>query len=91
MYEVQEGMPRHARVIIDEPREGWSRHFFDREIAQYAKDRGSAPQTVTLHPDTMVSFGFSKSRISVTENDGLRGTVLVTSSSYARDSITLYE
>lgn len=91
MYEVRKGMPKHARVFIREPREGWSRAFYERQIAQYAKDRGAAPRTVTLHPETMSAFGFSTTWINASESELSDGPLLVPSSHYARDMITLYE
>jgi hypothetical protein len=91
MYEVTDKMPPHARVVLLEPEVGWSRAFFDREMTQYARDRGAAPRTVTLHPDTMVAFGFASLwalGLSVTTP---RGPILVSSLAYARDRITLFE
>lgn len=91
MYEVRKGMPKHARVIINEPEEGWTRSFYDRQISQYENDRGAAPQTVTLHPETMAALELSATWSSATESESARGPVLVTSSSYPREAITLYE
>ena len=91
MYEVRKGMPKHARVIINEPCDGWSRSFYDRQIAQYAKDRGSAPQTVTLHPETMAALGFSMTWINAAKDAISDGPLLIPSSDYPRNLITLYE
>lgn len=91
MYEIRDGMPAHARVTIAEPREGWTRRFYDRHIAQYVLDRGAAPRTVTLHPETMARLGFGVSWKSEAEPAGPGDPLLISSADYARDSITLYE
>ena len=91
MYQVRDGMPRHARVTIDEPSEGWSRSFYDQQIAQYAADRGAAPRTVTLHPRTMATFGFSPTWINASASELSDRPILVTSMDYPHDTITLYE
>lgn len=91
MYEVTESMPAHARVTLLEPNEGWSRPFYEREIAQYTVDRGAAPRTVTLHPDTMAALGFQVTWTMGTAVERSPGPVLVSSSTYARDRITLFE
>lgn len=91
MYEVRASMPPHARITLLEPNEGWSRAFYEREIAQYTVDRGAAPRTVTLHPDTMAAFGFQESWTLGTAVERSPGPVLVSSSIYARDRITLFE
>lgn len=90
MYEVTDDMPRHARVVLFEPDAGWSRAFFDREMAQYAQDRGAAPQTVTLHPATMAALGFASSWALGLNVTTPRGPLLVSSIDYARDRITLF-
>ncbi len=91
MYEVTKEMPRHARVVLLEPDAGWSRAFFDREMAQYAEDRGAAPRTATLHPDTMAALGFVSLWALGLEVATPRGPMLVSSPDYARDRITLFE
>lgn len=91
MYEVTETMPAHARVTLLEPTEGWSRAFFAGEIAQYAADRGAAPRTATLHPDTMAALGFEESTMMGPGVEESPGPVLVSSPEYARDRITLFE
>ena len=91
MYEVTDDMPRHARIVIFEPDEGWSRMFFDRQIAQYALDRGAAPRTATLHPATMAALGFSTTWLSARAVELSREPILVSSAEYGRDFITLYE
>lgn len=91
MYEVRKGMPAHARVVIPEPREGWTRSFYDRHIDQYTNDRGAPPRTVTLHPETMETLGFSATWVNASESEISDGPILVSSPHYARDSITLYE
>ena len=91
MYEVTDEMPRHSRVMILEPDEGWTRAFYDCQIAQYALDRGAAPRTITLHPDTMSALGFSDSWVTATAVELAPGPILVSSANYARDRITLFE
>lgn len=91
MYEVTNTMPAHARVTLLEPDDGWSRSFFEREIARYAADRGAAPRTVTLHPDTMAALGFEESTMMGPAVQESPGPVLVSSPDYARDCITLFE
>jgi hypothetical protein len=91
MYEVTETMPAHARVTLPEPDEGWSRAFYEREIEQYTRDRGAPPRTITLHPETMVAFGFEGTWAMETAVEQSRGPVLVSSSDYPRDCITLFE
>lgn len=91
MYEVTNDMPPHARVVLFEPEAGWSRAFFDREMAQYAEDRGAAPRTVTLHPDTMIALGFRGMWALGLDIRTPRGPLLVSSVDYARDRMTLFE
>jgi hypothetical protein len=91
MYEITKEMPRHARVVLLEPEVGWSRAFFDREMAQYAQDRGAPPRTATLHPDTMVALGFAGLWALGLDVATPRGPMLVSSLDYARDRITLFE
>jgi hypothetical protein len=91
MYEVTDDMPPHARVVIREPAKGWSRGFYERHIAQYVTDRGSPPRTVTLHPETMAALGFSTTWVNASPAGISEGPLLVPSSDYARDTITLYE
>ena len=91
MYEVTEQMPQHARVVLLEPDAGWTRAFFDREMAQYARDRGAAPRTVTLHPDTMAALGYAGPWALGLDVATPRGPMLVSSPDYARDRITLFE
>lgn len=91
MYEVTDDMPRHARVVLLEPDAGWSRTFFDREMAQYAQDRGAPPRTATLHPETMVALGFAGLWALGLDVMSPGGPMLVSSPDYARDRITLFE
>jgi hypothetical protein len=91
MYEVTDQMPAHARVTLLEPEDGWTRAFFDREMAQYALDRGAAPRTATLHPETMIALGFAGHWALGVGVGSQRGPLLVSSPDYARDRITLFE
>jgi len=91
MYEVTDDMPAHARVTLLEPVNGWSRAHYEREIAQYTRDRGAPPHTVTLHPDTMVTLELQTSRPIDTRVGRSRDPMVISSSTYARDRITLFE
>lgn len=90
MYEVTADMPRHARVTLLKPEDGWSRAFFEREMAQYAQDCG-ASRTVTLHPETMAALGLCTTWAMGTTVEPVRGQILVSSTGYPRDRLTLYE
>ena len=48
MYEVTESMPAHARIVLQQPDEGWSRAFYDRQIEQYTRDRGAPGSSAFL-------------------------------------------
>jgi hypothetical protein len=91
MYEIKPGMPPHARATIARPRDGWTRRFYDRQIAQYARDRGAPPRTATLHPETMCALGFDTTWIDAVDPVKPGSPLLVSSTDYARDVITLYE
>jgi hypothetical protein len=91
MYEVKPGMPAHARATITKPRDGWTRAYFDCQIALYMRDRGAAPRTATLHPETMNALGFAATWTDGPEQARAEGPLLISSADYARDVITLYE
>jgi hypothetical protein len=91
MYEVTDEMPPYARVTLFEPAEGWTRDFYDRQIAQYALDRGAPPRTATLHPETMAQLGLSATVGDAAAEASPRGPLLVSSADYERDRITLFE
>ena len=91
MYEVTEDMPAHAKVVLLEPDEGWSQAQYQQHIAQYIRDRGAAPRTVTLHPETMATLDLQASRAEENTREQSRQPLLITSSTYARDRITLFE
>ena len=79
---------RQKRLMLTEPHNGWSRKAYDRDLRAYIDERGRAPQTVTMHPQTAATLGL----------DGPRGNVVavhdcplvVTSPEYAPELITLY-
>jgi len=91
MYEIKAGMPPHAKVTMARPPEGWTRAFYERQIAQYARDRGAAPRTATLHPATMDALGFGATWTDGREPTHADGPLLISSKDYAPDVITLYE
>ena len=79
---------RQKKATIHEPDAGWSRASYERELDAYIQARGRAPQTITMHPDTMDALGFSGLGGGLT---GVAGTpILVTSCDYDRATITLY-
>jgi hypothetical protein len=92
MYEVQDGMPPHGRITIQEPSGGWSRRFYERELARYEKDRGVPPRTITLHPKTMEALGYSTTWVNASEAETPPDRpTLVSSPEYDPAIITLYE
>jgi hypothetical protein len=91
MYEVTEDMPAHAKVVLLEPDEGWSRAHYQQHIAQYTRDRGAAPRTVTLHPETMATLDLQAAPAQENTSERARQPMLISSSTYARDRITLFE
>ena len=91
MYEVTDDMPRHARMTLLEPDEGWTRAFFEREMTQYARDRGAVPRTATLHPQTMATLGFCETWTTAAVVTPRPSPLLVSSADYPRHLITLYE
>jgi hypothetical protein len=82
-----EQIERQKKMTIHEPDAGWSRVSYERELGAYILARGRAPQTITMHPDTMDALGLSGSRSDLTETVA---SILVASSDYDRATITLY-
>jgi hypothetical protein len=91
LYEVTADMPAHAKIILLEPEEGWSPAYFEREMAQYARDRGARPRTVTQHPENMAARGLGASWAMGKTVERDPGPILVSSPHYPRDRVTLYE
>lgn len=79
---------RQKRLVLCEPVAGWSRASFDRELTAYVAERGRAAQTATMHPDTALSLGLSEALVDPAL--GRHVPLVVTSSDYARQTITLY-
>jgi hypothetical protein len=85
---IHERRARQKRVMLTEPYDGWSREDYDRDLRAYIDDRGRAPQTVTMHPHTAATLGLGEephSRLTVHA-----GSLVITSSDYAPEMITLY-
>jgi hypothetical protein len=71
-----------ARVVLQQPDEGWSREAYDRELETYVETHGRPPQTITMHPETMAALGLSA--------DLQESPLLIASSEYDPATITLY-
>jgi hypothetical protein len=71
-----------ARVMLQQPSEGWSREAYDRELEDYIETHGRPPQTITMHPETMAALGLSA--------DLQESPLLISSSEYDPATITLY-
>lgn len=79
---------RQKRLALAEPDAGWSRDVYDRELGAYAAARGRPPQTVTMHPDTAHVLGLSTEFAPPTADHAR--PLVITSSDYAPQTITLY-
>lgn len=88
MQELLEQTERQKKVTIHEPEGGWSADWYRRELAAYGESHGRAPQTVTMHPDTMERVGVNGDWRDA--NGAKEGPTLVTSRDYDRATITLY-
>jgi hypothetical protein len=89
--ETEETLERpilHERVTIHEPADGWTRDFYDQQLNEYVATHGRAPQTVTLHPDTMEALGLEVNIAEASANPD--SPILVVSREYEQDTITLY-
>ena len=51
---------RQKRLMLTKPNNGWSREDYDRDLRAYISERGRAPQTVTMHPETAVTLGLDQ-------------------------------
>jgi hypothetical protein len=79
---------RQKRLMLTQPRDGWSREDYDRELRAYIGERGRAPQTATMHPHTAATLGLHQQH-----SNGftvLTWPLVVTSPDYAPELITLY-
>jgi hypothetical protein len=86
--DVQESQTQQKRVTLHEPESGWSAATYDRDLEAYVAEFGRAPQTVTMHPETATALGLGD---NLTDAAGSADApFLVTSSDYARQTITLY-
>jgi hypothetical protein len=85
---LEERQQLQERVTIHEPAEGWSRESYDQALDDYVVSHGRAPQTVTMHPDTMETLGLSPELEDYTPNGDT--PLLVPSRDYDRESITFY-
>ena len=45
-------IPPTGDVVIREPKEGWSRPFYEAVVQQYLAVRGACPRTARMHPGT---------------------------------------
>lgn len=79
---------QQKRLVLDEPTFGWSREVYERELSAYVEARGRQPQTVTMHPETAVRLGLNHAPVDLTPAPD--EPLVVTSSDYARQTITLY-
>ena len=88
MDETREQSQRQKKVLIHEPDTGWSDERYTREIDGYIAAHGRAPQTITMHPETMHTLGLDG---KLPDAFGAKNaSVLVVSSEYDRSTITLY-
>ena len=46
-------IPPHGPVVFPAPPGGWSRAAYGEAIQAFTRARGRAPQTITMHPDTL--------------------------------------
>jgi len=48
-------------VVIREPREGWSRRYYEMVLRHYGAVRGSYPRTARMHPSTVLAVAPAES------------------------------
>ena len=46
-------IPAQGPVVFHAPPDGWSPDTYQAAIAAFVRARGRAPQTITLHPETL--------------------------------------
>ena len=79
---------RQKRLMLTQPDAGWSREDYDSELSAYIAERGRGPQTATMHPHTATALGLIEEHsYRPAAHDG---PLVVTSSDYAPEMITLY-
>ena len=88
MEDTIEQLQRQKKVLIQEPHSGWSGESYRRELERYIAAHGRAPQTITMHPETMHALGLDGKLIDVF--GAKNASVLVVSSEYDQSTITLY-
>jgi hypothetical protein len=88
--DVQEHEHDHlqGKVTFHEPDSGWSAESYEEELEKYVAVRGRAPQSVTMHPDTEKALGLSEGTIDPSLTSSV--PLVITSTDYDRDTITLY-
>ena len=85
---THESRARQKRLMLTKPNNGWSRADYDRDLRAYITERGRAPQTATMHPQTAATLELDQSRGYDVAGHGC--PFVVTSSEYAPELITLY-
>ena len=45
-------IPPSGDVVVREPKEGWSRAFYESVLQEYFAVRGAYPRTARMHPST---------------------------------------
>jgi hypothetical protein len=48
-------IPPSGDIVIREPKEGWSRAFYEAVVRQYLAVRGTSPRTARMHPSTALA------------------------------------
>src|SRR5215207_1802842 len=48
-------IPSSGDVVIGEPKEGWSRAFYEAVLHHYFSVRGTYPRTARMHPSTALA------------------------------------
>src|SRR5215207_3267293 len=54
-WEAEPEIPPSGEVVIREPKEGWSRDFYEAVLREYFAVRGAYPRTARLHPSTVLA------------------------------------
>jgi hypothetical protein len=54
-------IPPSGDVVIREPKEGWSRAFYEAVLAHYFAVRGTYPRTARMHPSTALAVAPAES------------------------------